>query len=153
MNFKDPSHYLPHRSPMLLIDKVISHSDNSCVCCSVVSNKGRLAHFLNSQGELPAIFGPELLFQTIGVYSGICDDLAGRATASIGMALGIRNYSSKIVVFPAQAVLTMSIQSLMNDEMIGSFTGDISCDGSLFCSGRFTVCRPSEKELSNLCKR
>lgn len=153
MNFNDPSHYLPHRSPMLLIDKVISHSADSCICSSAVSEKGRLAPFLTQKGELLSIIGPELIFQTIGVYSGICDDLARRPAASTGMALGIRNYSSNLDVFPAQSELIISIQSLMNDETIGSFTGDISCDGKILCSGRFTVCRPNEEELLNLCKR
>ena len=153
MNFNDPSHYLPHRSPMLLIDKVISQSADSCVCCSAVSEKGRLAPFLNPNGELLSIIGPELIFQTIGVYSGICDELVGRPTASTGMALGIRNYTSNLAVFPAQSELIISIKSLINDETIGSFTGDISCNGKILCSGRFTVCRPNEAELFNLCKR
>ena len=42
---------------------------------------------------------------------------------------------------------------LMNDDSVGCFYGCIKEADIILCSGRFTVYRPSDDEIVNLCSR
>lgn len=61
---------------MLLLEEVVSVSDDSAVCRVTVSPSGVLAPFLDPDGNLPGWFALELMAQTVGA-SG----LAGIATS------------------------------------------------------------------------
>ncbi len=80
--------YLPHRAPMLLLDRVIQVSDERVVCEVTINHQGVLAPFLNAQGELPAWFGVEIMAQTVGVWSGFHARQRGDRNIRPGMLLG-----------------------------------------------------------------
>ncbi|VDZ83865.1 Uncharacterised protein [Kluyvera intermedia] len=61
-----PGDYLPHDAPMLLLEEVISVTDDTATCRVTVSPDGVLAPFLDAQGNLPAWFALELMAQTVG---------------------------------------------------------------------------------------
>ncbi len=153
MKYQDPSCYLPHDPPMLLIDEVLQADDTSCQCLSVVSPKKRLAPFLNSDGSLPSLVGTELIFQSIGVYSGIQNQRLNRPKISVGMALGMRDFKMNCRTFAKDSKLLISVDMLMNDDSVGCFYGCIKEADTILCSGRFTVYRPSDDEIVNLCSR
>lgn len=153
MKYQDPSCYLPHVPPMLLIDEVLQADDTSCQCLSVVSPKKRLAPFLNSDGSLPSLVGTELIFQSIGVYSGIQNQRLNRPKISVGMALGMRDFKMSCRTFAKDSKLLISVDMLMNDDSVGCFYGCIKEADTILCSGRFTVYRPSDDEIVNLCSR
>ncbi len=153
MKYQDPSCYLPHDPPMLLIDEVLKADDTHCQCLSIVSPKKRLAPFLNSNGSLPSLVGTELIFQCIGVYSGILNQRLNRSKISVGMALGMRDFKTSSRTFAKDSKLLISVDMLMNDDSIGCFYGCIKSSDHILCRGRFTVYRPSDDEIINLCSR
>ena len=52
-HYLSPGAYLPHDAPMLLLEEVVSVSDDSAVCRVTVSPSGVLAPFLDPDGTLP----------------------------------------------------------------------------------------------------
>lgn len=46
--------YLPHDTPMVLLENVVSVTEETAICDVVVSPDGVLAPFLNARGALPA---------------------------------------------------------------------------------------------------
>lgn len=60
-HYLSPGAYLPHDAPMLLLEDVVSVSDDSAVCRVTVSPSGVLAPFLDPDGNLPGWFALELM--------------------------------------------------------------------------------------------
>lgn len=143
--------YLPHESPMVLVDEVILVDDEHAHCRVAISRESILAPFLNTNGDLPAWFGVEIIAQTIGVWSG----WHGRRQDNHkkprpGMLLGARGYCCKQDVFPAKSRLDIYVTLLMRDEKVGSFDGEIVIDGEKYASGRLNTYQPDNNELQQL---
>ncbi|MBJ7222258.1 MULTISPECIES: ApeP family dehydratase [unclassified Brenneria] len=169
------AHYLPHQSPMVLVDEVIHVDDEHAHCRVSVSRAGILAPFLNADGHLPAWFGIEIIAQAIGVWSGwhgsrdarhkkssgailnvACDGPKGGGQDARhkkprpGMLLGGRGYRCKQAFFPASSRLDVYVTLLMRDEKIGSFDGEIVIDGETYATGRLNTYQPDDNELKQL---
>ena len=71
MNLKPAAQYLPHHSPMILIDKIVSIHESQIICSVVVSNNGILTPFLNEHDKLPSYYFIEMMAQTIGIWNGV----------------------------------------------------------------------------------
>ena len=67
--YLEPGCYLPHKKPMVLIDKVVEITANTALCQSYVNEKSSLAPFLENK-DLPSYYIIELISQAIGVWSG-----------------------------------------------------------------------------------
>ena len=142
--------YLPHQTPMILVDRVIAVDDESVHCQVSTAPDGVLAPFLNAQGELPAWFGVEIMAQTVGVWSGWHARRAGAQKIQPGMLLGGRNWRATTAAFPAAITLDIRLRLLMRDDRMGSFEGDIRYKDRLLASGRLTTYQPNEHELQQL---
>jgi len=143
-------HYLPHATPMVLLEQVVAVSDETAHCRVRVSGDGVLAPFLNADGQLPAWFGIEIIAQTIGVWSGWHARQRGDNELRPGMLLGGRGYRCSQPVFPADGLLDVKITLLMHDEKIASFEGEITVNGEPCASGRLNTYQPDDKELIQL---
>ncbi len=69
MRYLPPGDYLPHDTPMLLLESVENVTDDRAVCSVTVNDRGVLAPFLDADGNLPGWFALELMAQTVGVWS------------------------------------------------------------------------------------
>ena len=144
------ANYLPHRTPMVLLEELILIDDDSAHCRVRVDRDTVLAPFLNAAGQLPAWFGIEILAQTIGVWSGWHGRRLYNAEPRPGMLLGGRGYKCKTACFPAGAVLDVQVKLLMRDEKIGSFEGRILINGERYAGGRLNIYQPGRHELQQL---
>lgn len=149
VDYKPAADYLPHETPMVLVEKVLSVGEERA-CCQVTVGEGVLAPFLNAEGDLPAWFGIEIIAQTIGVWSGWHGRQQQDSKPSPGMLLGGRGYRCQSPVFPAGSVLDVTVTLLMRDEKIGSFDGLITINGERFASGRLNTYQPDREELHQL---
>ncbi|WP_455813250.1 ApeP family dehydratase [Pseudomonas graminis] len=148
--YQPAAYYLPHASPMVLVEQVLMVSDEEAHCRVRVSPDGVLAPFLNPQGALPAWFGMEIIAQTIGVWSGWHGRQQHHQAPRPGMLLGGRGYRCQQPTFPADSVLDIRVSLLMRDEKIGSFDGVITIDGDTWASGRLNTYQPDDQELQQL---
>lgn len=144
------SDYLPHQTPMVLVERVIAVDDESVHCQVSTASDGVLAPFLNAQGELPAWFGVEIMAQTVGVWSGWHARRSGAQTIQPGMLLGGRNWRAATATFPGAITLDIRLRLLMRDERMGSFEGEISHGDRILASGRLNTYQPNEQELHQL---
>lgn len=80
-------YYLPHQSPMVMLDKVYVVEESNAECRVTVSQDSVLAPFLDTHGCLPNWFAIELMAQTIGVWRG-WHGLQQAVPPTIGMLLG-----------------------------------------------------------------
>ncbi|MDU6431740.1 MAG: hotdog family protein [Pantoea sp.] len=142
--------YLPHRTPMVLVDHVIAVDDESVHCQVSTAPDGVLAPFLNAQGELPAWFGVEIMAQTVGVWSGWHARRAGAQQIQPGMLLGGRNWRAAAATFPGAITLDITLRLLMRDDRMGSFEGEIRYGDRVLASGRLNTYQPDEQELQQL---
>ncbi|MEW5287757.1 MULTISPECIES: hotdog family protein [Erwinia] len=150
VNYNAAAAYLPHDTPMVLLDEVVSVDDDSACCLARVGADGALAPFLDRRGELPGWFGIEIIAQTVGVWSGWHGRQLSDTKPEPGMLLGARGYRCQQPCFPAGAELTVSITLLMRDEKIGSFEGLITINGERWASGRLNTWQPSRQQLQQL---
>lgn len=83
----DPSRYLPHRTPMLLIDRVLA-ADAETTRCRVTVGK-QCSLFRQADGSYPNSLFIEFMAQTVGVFAGIRDSESGIGPR-VGFLLGSR---------------------------------------------------------------
>lgn len=142
--------YLPHQTPMILVDWVIVVDEESVHCQVSTAPGGVLAPFLDAQGSLPAWFGMEIMAQTIGVWSGWHARRAGTQIIRPGMLLGGRNWRATTPSFPGDITLDIKLRLLMRDDRMGSFEGDICHGDRVLATGRLNTYQPNEYELQQL---
>ena len=149
MEYKNPSDYLPHAAPMVLIDKVIEVTDDSATTQCYLNDTGVLKPFLENNA-LPSYYCVELIAQTIGVWNGA--NQVG-STPDVGMILGSRDVKSTVNSFPFGKTLTIKVFKNMSDGVIANFEGNISIDGEVVSSGRVNVISLDEDAKNKIFKR
>ncbi|WEP49452.1 3-hydroxy-fatty acyl-ACP dehydratase [Cronobacter dublinensis subsp. beijingensis] len=145
-----PGAYLPHETPMLLLESVLTVSDSSARCRVTVSSQGVLAPFLTAEGDLPAWYAMELMAQTVGVWSGWHRTTHGEPGIALGMILGVRDLQCQHSVFSRGSVLDIDVTLLLQDEKFGSFDAVIHSAGASLARGRINTFQPDNAELNQL---
>jgi len=148
--YLSPGEYLPHDAPMLLLEKVISVSEETACCQVSVNTIGVLAPFLDAQGDLPGWYALELMAQTVGVWSGWHRMQRGQDSIALGMVLGARELTCAAGTLPAGAALAIEVKLLMQDERFGSFECAISANDRTLATGRVNTFQPTPEELASL---
>ena len=133
-HYLSPGAYLPHDAPMLLLEEVVSVSDDSAVCRVTVSPSGVLAPFLDPDGNLPGWFAWHRHQQ-------------GKNSIELGMVLGARELLCAAGILPAGQTLTITVKLLMQDDRFGSFECSIN-NGT--ATGRINTFQPTAEELTTL---
>ncbi|MCR5537525.1 MAG: hypothetical protein K6F05_09020 [Succinivibrio sp.] len=151
--FKAPQGYLPHRPPMVLLDKVVAITERTCHCEVSVSEHSVLAPFLDDRQNLPNFYALELISQTVGVWSGYQNEIRGRVNMPLGMVISVRDLRMDCAFFEHDSVLKICIESLMEDPTFGSCIGEICCNGTRLCQGRVNVYQATHAQLEQLFKR
>lgn len=148
--YQPPGNYLPHESPMILLDEVVSVADNSADCRVAIHSAGVLAPFLTAEHTLPGWYGLELMAQTVGVWSGWHRQQRGQQSIALGMVLGAREYICPAGEFPADVILDIHVSLLMQDARFGSFECTISHLNQTLATGRINTFQPDSEELASL---
>ena len=147
--YLEPGCYLPHKKPMVLIDKVIEVTDNSAICQSYVNEKGCLAPFLEDK-ELPSFYIIELISQTIGVWSGVKAKKNNLTIPPMGMVIGCRALKCIVDKFSYNSTLNIKINKIIEDDTLASFDGTISVDDTDLGFGTINVVRVTEEQTKTL---
>ena len=148
--YLSPGEYLPHDAPMLLLEEVISVSEETACCQVSVNATSVLAPFLDTQGDLPGWYALELMAQTVGVWSGWHRMQRGQDSIALGMVLGARELTCAAGILPAGATLAIEVKLLMQDERFGSFECAINANNRTLATGRVNTFQPTPEELASL---
>jgi predicted hotdog family 3-hydroxylacyl-ACP dehydratase len=149
-HYLSPADYLPHDTPMLLLEEVACVTADTAACRVTTSANSVLAPFLDADGHLPGWFALELIAQTIGVWSGWHRRQQGQASSVLGMVLGARELVCAAGSLPGGKTLSVNVKLLMQDERFGSFEGVIMADDEVLASGRVNTFQPTAEELTTL---
>lgn len=103
---------LPHRSPMILIEKVKRLSELSA---QAVVDVSATTLFLDEAGNLPSWVGIELMAQTASAYAGL-DARSNNLPPRIGYLLGTRKYLAYVDAFQGVSKLVVAIEETYRDE-------------------------------------
>jgi predicted hotdog family 3-hydroxylacyl-ACP dehydratase len=137
---------VPHRAPMLLLDRVMNVTETTVVAEFTVRSDMPL---LNAQGDLPAWVGIEIMAQTIAAWSGYQERIAG-FEPQIGFLLGTRKYDTNVSAFSSGAVLHVTAELVFRDGPMGVFDCAIACDDAVIASARLTTYQPDPEKLEKM---
>lgn len=145
--FKPIDAYLPHKAPMILLDRTIS-ADNSTTYCEVtVSQSGVLAPFLTRDDTLPSWFFVEIMAQTVGVWNGLRLD-EQQKSPNIALLLGVRRFTSALPHANLHDVLTIKAELVLFDENLSSFKCSLKVNGVNTAEGSIVAYEASQEQLN-----
>ena len=143
MNYLPIAEYLPHRPPMVLLDRVIEASRSHIVCEVTIRVD---SPFCNGAG-VPGWVGIEYMAQTIGVLSGWRAQ-AEQSPVKVGFLVGTRQYQSHVPLFHVGDVLRITA-----DEEVSANNGLIAMQctlhdaaGILLAEASLLVFQPDDLE-------
>lgn len=134
-----PEELLIHRSPLLLLDRIVQVADEICTAELRVDPS---AWYADADGAMPGWFGIELMAQTASAYSGSRKAMEGRSPL-IGYLLGAQRYDCVAPSFPAGAVLRIEARLLFQEESgLAAFACEISRDGQTLARATLKAFEP-----------
>lgn len=136
----DVTFLVPHADSMVLIDRVVSATDD-CLCAEVHVKKDSL--FCNGNG-IGAWVGVEYMAQAIAAHAGYMARLRDEPVR-IGFLLGTRNYECWCDSFLLGSVLSIKVKRLMvADNGIGSYDCEIGETNKKLAQATLTVFQPED---------
>jgi predicted hotdog family 3-hydroxylacyl-ACP dehydratase len=112
MSFLPIADYLPHRPPMLLLDRVVEATEMRIVCEVAIQVDSPFC----SGAAVPSWVGIEYMAQSVGVLAG-WRALEKRLSVRIGFLVGTRDYRCHVPQFHVGDVLRVTADAeLMPDE-------------------------------------
>jgi predicted hotdog family 3-hydroxylacyl-ACP dehydratase len=115
------SDYLPHRPPMLLIDRIVEVSAHGAVCAATWQPDCVLA----VAGRIPASAAIELVAQTCAIFLGVRGERGG-APPQVGMIAACREVTFAVDSFAIGDALTIAIHHEFGQPPVASFTARVS---------------------------
>ena len=135
---------IPHRPPMLLINKILSLSDKTSSAEVIIDDQ---TPFYETNLGVPAAIGIELMGQTAALIAGH-QALQNPKDAKLGFLLGTRKYQSSVAYFKENSMLEVKcIEGAMVGETLASFNCEIRYKNSpeIIASASLSVLRkPAE---------
>lgn len=146
--FPSPEKLLPHRAPMVLVDRVTAFDLAAQTLTAETTVSEKSLFFDEKLGGVPACVAIEYMAQTVGCFAGLYDlSCTPPREPLVGFVLGTRKFDAK------EAVLTpgkyeISARELFFDDEIASFACVLSRgnDGAALCSATLTAFRPRDLE-------
>lgn len=121
MSHQDIRDLVPHSAPMLLLRRVVEHSETTTVC-EVETADSHL--FAAAGGRLPAWLALEYMAQCAAVHGGLLARAASRPPRA-GMLIGTRRLTLHTDGFSAGQLLLVSAHSVHTGAQMLSFAAEV----------------------------
>jgi predicted hotdog family 3-hydroxylacyl-ACP dehydratase len=132
---------LPHRSPMLLLDRVL---DFNAETATAEYTPRKDTWYADASGNMPAWIGIELMAQTIAAHVGLTKRSEG-ASPKQGALLGTRRYSATQPAFVAGQPLRISTKMIYRDASgLGAYDCSITSGIDAVASATLKVYEPDD---------
>jgi predicted hotdog family 3-hydroxylacyl-ACP dehydratase len=137
---------VPHRPPLLLIDRLESHDAGGSVARAAI----RADNVFLEGGAVPAWAGIEYMAQTIAAHAGAAARLRGEPSA-IGFLVGTRAYRSAVAAFPLGSRVTVTVRPLFAEGGLAAFECSLDLnDDAAVATAVVNTYVPSGDELARL---
>ena len=136
---------LPHRPPMILLDRMIDATDTGSVCEVTI---GPQTLFIEPLG-VPAFVGLEYMAQAVAAYGGYKSYLAGEPIA-IGFLLGTPQLKTSCQFFDCGQTLQIQVTHVWGDNELTQFHCTIqdALTGKLLQQAELNVFKPQDLQSS-----
>jgi len=131
---------IPHRPPMLLINRILAVSDESSSAEVFIDKE---APFYEKDLGVPACIGLEFMGQTAALIAGH-EAIKNPSEAKLGFLLGTRKYQSTVAYFKEDSILEVECtEGAMVGETLASFICEIHYqnDPEIIASASLSVLR------------
>jgi predicted hotdog family 3-hydroxylacyl-ACP dehydratase len=142
--FESIKDIVPHRSPMLLLESVVSWHKSGI---EVLVNPQDSVLFADTDGTIPAWVGIEYMAQAISAFAGINAKQKSEAIC-LGFLLGTRQYSAYVKHFLPSEKLQVRMEELMRDETnLVLFSGEIYANNTLLARAEIKAIQPKNIDI------
>lgn len=149
MNYQTLDKYLPHKAPMILLDKVIEVTEQYSICEAIVNHEGVLAPFLTKQGNLSSWYFVELMAQTIGVWNGVRLHHV-KKLPNIALLLGVRGFTSSVNEAEYNDVLHIKADLTLFDDTICSFRCYVMREQDVIAQANLVVYEAADQNIEQI---
>lgn len=137
-DFPPITEIVPHRAPMLLLDRVLAYDGERVVCELTLEPNSPFAQAGENGGEVPAIVGIEYMAQTIAAGAGLSAHGKG-APARVGFLLGCRSLTIAVDSFRVGDRLTIEARRTWGGNDLGRFACQVRRGDEVLVEGALTV--------------
>ena len=141
LTFPPLTELMPHRPPMLLLDRMVAAGETHAVCEVELRADGP---FGGAEG-VPAYVGIEYMAQTVAAFSGWQRRCAGQPI-EIGFLLGTREFQSFCDGFQVGQTLRVEVTHVWGGDQLARFNCTISDaqTGALLQQADLSVFKPTD---------
>lgn len=136
MSFPEVAELIPHSGPMLLVRRVLEHSQERTVC---EVDPADSSLFVMEGGGIPAWLALEYMAQCAAVHGGLLAKESG-APPRAGMLLGTRRLRLAVETLQPGQSLRVSVACVHAGSQLLSFEGEVrAAEGEVLAAARFNV--------------
>jgi predicted hotdog family 3-hydroxylacyl-ACP dehydratase len=117
-----PADVLPHRPPMVLVDRIVGHDATHTVCAVDVTGS---TPFVTDEGRVPAWIGLEYMAQCVAAHAGL-EARARGERVRLGLLIGARTVDFHTGALAIGDRLLITARHTWGDQALGSFTCTIA---------------------------
>lgn len=131
---------LPHEGPAVLLDAVVAWDQGQLTAQVAIHTASR---FFEPGHGVPGYVGIEYMAQACGAYAGLEAKSKGEPVR-VGFLLGTRRYTCSRPWFAAGDSLTVRIDEVLREGVMGVFDCHIAVDGTDVAAARLNVYQPED---------
>lgn len=134
---KPLSEFVPHSSPMVLLDKIVDFEQNSLTAQFQVTDQSRF--YCPELKGIESWMGIEYMAQAVAALAGVRAYLVGQPV-KLGFLLGTRKFEIYQTLFATNQTYQVVITELFMDDFgLGAFDCSILHNESLVCQAKLNV--------------
>ena len=125
---------VPHKPPMLLLDRVLSYSTDVVRCEVEIRSDSRFVE----DGQVPAVIGLEYMAQAVAAFAGLTAR-SEKKEFRMGLLLGSRELRFETDGFAVGDRLVVEARRTWGESELGHFACQIEREAELLASGTLSV--------------
>lgn len=133
---------LPHKPPMILIDRIIEFDYEQSYLKAEVDILDTKQFYNFEQKGIPSYIGIEYIAQSIAAFAGIYQTQYKKEKTKIGFIIGTREYECFISIFPENSTLSIEVKQLFLDFELACFDCKISSGNKELVKTQLNVFQP-----------
>ena len=140
----DLEQMLPHKSPMVLVDKLLSNNSSSVVVEATIKDD-----YPFTSAPIGTWVGIELMAQSAAILSKLTKQ-ANTDKASLGFLLGSRSFTAHVSEFMPGQKVRIEIQldpAVEGQVMVNAYGVIKTISGDLICEGSITLYEPRDDAI------
>ena len=146
MSWPSPVDVLPHRPPMVLLDRIVGHETERTVCAVDVTPSTR---FLGADACVPAWVGVEYMAQCVAAHAGLVARARGEPVR-LGLLIGARRIDFHTDGFAVGQTVIVTAVHAWGERELASFTCSLtdSATDRVLAEAVMSVYAPPEGALA-----